>query len=202
MVVQFFDALQLLFCCVPNYTVDTGCFLTLILSGCPWALLTARTLALKEPHRSRCKTFTLFQRPCSGCPWARFHDTHFGCPWARRTLQMALRQLTLCQVVSCMGAPAHIMAVGYPLGGIPTFRRLHKLSRDETPDRSGCPWAPLSCRVMLYLLNPYLHRYSIAFAFSGVPPGPLCLLSYGRSLRFGFPCGRTTGLPRSVLIPM
>ena len=54
---------------------------------------------------------------------------------------------------------------------------------------------PLSSQVILLLLNPYLHHYSVTFAFSIF----LCLLSYGHPLRFGFPCGRTTGLPPLAL---
>ena len=56
----------------------------------------------------------------------------------------------------------------------------------------------LSSEIMLRLLNLYLSHSKIAFAFSIFP----YLLPYGRILRFGFLYRRTTGLPRSVLIPM
>lgn len=56
----------------------------------------------------------------------------------------------------------------------------------------------LSSGVMLRALNPYPFQYGMAFAFSIFP----YLLLYRHSLRFGFPCGRATGLPRSVSIPV
>ena len=55
---------------------------------------------------------------------------------------------------------------------------------------AGTLGVPLSSRVMLQPLNPYLPHYTIAFAFSGVPPGPLYLLPCGLILRLGFPEGR------------
>jgi hypothetical protein len=53
---------------------------------------------------------------------------------------------------------------------------------------------PLSREMMLFSLNLYLPYCRVAFAFSIL----LYLHPYRRSLRFAFPDGRRTGLPRFV----
>src|SRR2546425_664801 len=107
------------------------------------------------------------------------------------------------------GVPAFLVVGGCTssrmVSGVPPLRRVcrhllsplsrfAKRSRDERPDGSQLAFArdPVAWR-----LNPYPPRYSAAFASSILLyPQPLRL-----TLRCAFPCGETTGLPRSVCVP-
>ena len=104
------------------------------------------------------------------------------------------------------GVPAFLVVGGCTssrmVSGVPPLRRVcrhlrsplsqfAKRSRDERPDGSRLAFArdPVAWR-----LNPYPPRYRAAFASSILLyPQPLRL-----TLRFAFPCGETTGLPRSA----
>ena len=116
--------------------------------------------------------------------------------------------------------PTHVAVGGRPVDGVPAFlgvggrtssrmvsgvtrlrrvcrhllsllSRFAKRSRDERPDgsRLAFAWGDVAWR-----LNPYPPHYRPAFASSILLyPQPHRL-----ALRFAFPCGETTGLPRSA----
>src|SRR5712692_1127268 len=119
--------------------------------------------------------------------------------------------------------PTHVVVGGRPGDGVPAFlgvgggtssrmvsgvpplrrvcrhvlsllSRFAKRSRDERPEgsRLACARDPVAWR-----LNPSPPRYRAAFASS--------ILLYPQPLRFplrcAFPCGETTGLPRSACVP-
>jgi hypothetical protein len=60
----------------------------------------------------------------------------------------------------------------------------------------------LSSGMMLRTLNPYPFHYKTRVPIGRAYSIFLYLLPYGLALRFGFPCRRATGLPRSVSIPV
>jgi len=60
-------------------------------------------------------------------------------------------------------------------------------SRDETPHGSGHPFG--------WGHGPYPTDYRLVFAFSGVPPGPLCLLAGALWARHLLRAQRAPGFP-------
>ena len=112
--------------------------------------------------------------------------------WSRRTSQWTARQSMAHQSTSRWAtAPAGVPAVICIVSLIGLPSSLVKKDQMEV--------CPLSRGVILFIceLNPYPSHYKTAFAFSII----LCPPPHRLPLRVAFPCGRSTGLPRSTLKP-
>jgi hypothetical protein len=87
----------------------------------------------------------------------------------------------------------HQQALPPPTSLLVSLSQLAKFSRDERPEGSRPAFAVGSCRLEA---QPYPTHYRSAFACSLLLYPPL----RQRLLRFTFPEGETTGLPRSVAV--